>query len=83
MMQFKRFLEINTKDSNDYIIFKNQKILYEPNLKTFLLNSEFLNIDFENAIHIGIAENNKRKIYALDISDLSGDINIGYENIVE
>ena len=83
MMQFKRFLEINTKDSNDYIIFKNQKILYEPNLKTFLLNSEFLNIDFDNAIHIGIAENNKRKIYALDISDLSGDINIGYENIVE
>ena len=38
-MQFKRFLEINNKDSNDYIIFNNHKILYEPNLKTFLLNS--------------------------------------------
>ena len=83
MMQFKRFLQINTKDSNEFIIFKDQKILYEPNLKTFLLNSNFLNIDLDNSIYVGIAENNKSKIYAIDISDLSEDINVGYENIVE
>ena len=83
MMQFKRFLQINTKDSNEFIIFKDQKILYEPNLKTFLLNSNFLNIDLDNSIYVGIAENNKSKIYAVDISDLSEDINVGYENIVE
>jgi hypothetical protein len=56
MMQFKRFLQINTKDSNEFIIFKDQKILYEPNLKTFLLNSSFLNIDLDNSIYVGIAE---------------------------
>ena len=52
-------------------------------LKTFLLNSNFLNIDLDNSIYVGIAENNKSKIYAVDISDLSEDINVGYENIVE
>ena len=83
MMQFKRFIEINTKNSNDLIIFKNHKILYEPNLKTFLLNSDFLNIDFDNSLHVGIGENNNKKIYAIDISELNEDINIGYENLVE
>jgi NAD+ diphosphatase len=83
MMQFKRFLQINTKDSNEFIIFKDQKILYEPNLKTFLLNSSFVNIDLDNSIYVGIAKNNKKKIYAVDISGLSEDINLGYENIVE
>tara|TARA_B100000925_G_scaffold101120_1_gene74176 strand:- start:266 stop:1084 length:819 start_codon:yes stop_codon:yes gene_type:complete len=83
MMQFKRFLEINTENSNDLIVFKNHKILYEPNLKTFLLNSDFLNIDFDNSLHVGIGENNNKKIYAIDISELNGDINVGYENLVE
>ena len=83
MMQFKRFLEINLNDSNEYIIFKDQKILYEPNLKTFLLNSEFLNIDLDSSIYVGIAENNEKKIYAIDISDFNEDINLGYKSLVE
>ena len=82
-MHFKRFLKINTENSNDLIVFKNHKILYEPNLKTFLLNSDFLNIDFDNSLHVGIGENNNKKIYAIDISELNGDINVGYENLVE
>ena len=44
-MHFKRFLDINVKDSNQFIIFKNNKILYEPDLKTFLLESSYLDID--------------------------------------
>ena len=69
-MDFKRFLQINDKESNQFIIFKNNKILYEPDLKTFLLESKYLDIDVDNSLIIGIAES-KNKIYAVDISNLS------------
>ena len=81
-MQFKRFLQINNKEKNQYIIFKNNKILYESDSKTFLLESKYLNIDIDNSIIIGIAES-KNKIYAVDISNSVNDINIGYKSLVE
>ena len=68
-MDFKRFLQINDKESNQFIIFKNNKILYEPDLKTFLLESKYLDIDVDNSLIIGIAES-KNKIYAVDILSL-------------
>ena len=61
-MHFKRFLEINVKENNHFIVFKDNKIIYEPDLKTFLLESNYLDIDTKNALFIGIAESEK-KIY--------------------
>ena len=81
-MHFKRFLDINGKEDNQFIIFKNNKILYEPDLKTFLLESSYLDVDLETSLIIGIAES-KNKIYAVDISNCENDINIGYKSLVE
>ena len=81
-MHFKRFLEINVKENNHFIVFKDNKIIYEPDLKTFLLESNYLDIDTKNALFIGIAESEK-KIYGVDISGQDSDINIGYESLIE
>ena len=81
-MHFKRFLELNVKENNHFIVFKDNKIIYEPDLKTFLLESNYLDIDTKNALFIGIAESEK-KIYGVDISGQDSDINIGYESLIE
>ena len=82
-MNFERFLDINIKDDNSFIVFKDNKILYEPELKTFLLDGKFLDIDFNNSTLIGIAKNNDTNIYGLDITKCSNNINIGYKDINE
>ena len=81
-MHFKRFLDIKASDNNILIIFNNNKILYEPNLQTFLLQENLLNIDIKEHLYIGIG-NNGNDIYAVDISNSNDDINIGYESIIE
>ena len=81
-MHFKRFLEINGKENNHFIVFKDNKIIYEPNLKTFLLESSYLNINIENSLVVGVAEAEK-KIYGVDISGYDNNINIGYESLIE
>ena len=81
-MHFKRFLDIKASNNNILIIFNNNKILYEPNLKTFLLEENLLNIQIKDHLYIGIG-NNGKDIYAVDISNNSNDVNIGYESIVE
>jgi NAD+ diphosphatase len=81
-MHFKRFLDIKASNNNILIIFKNNKILYEPNEKTFLLQQNLLNFEIKDHIYIGIA-NNGKNIYAVDISNTSFDINIGYKSLVE
>ena len=81
-MHFKRFLDIKASNNNVLIIFKNNKILYEPNEKTFLLQENLLNIEIKDHLYIGIA-NNGENIYAVDISNTSIDINIGYKSLVE
>lgn len=81
-MHFKRFLDIKASNNNILIIFNNNKILYEPNLKTFLLQENLLNIEIKDHLYIGIG-NNGSDIYAVDISNSNDDINIGYESIIE
>ena len=81
-MHFKRFLDIKANNNNILIIFNNNKILYEPNLQTFLLQENLLNIDIKEHLYIGIG-NNGNDIYAVDISNSNDDINIGYESIIE
>ena len=81
-MHFKRFLEINVNERNHFIVFKNNKIMFEPDLKTFLLDSSYLNIDIENSLVVGIAES-ENKVYAIDISNCENDINVGYKSLVE
>jgi NAD+ diphosphatase len=81
-MHFKRFLDINGTDTNHYIVFKDNKIIYEPELNTFILDSNYLNIDLENSTYVGIAED-CHKIYAIDIKSSIGEINIGYKSLVE
>jgi len=81
-MHFKRFLDIKASNNNILIIFKNNKIIYEPNQKTFLLQENLLNINIKDHLYVGIA-NNGKDIYAGDISDTSIDINIGYKSLVE
>ena len=49
-MDFKRFLDININEDNKFIIFKNNKILYEPELKTFLLDGAYLDLTFNNSL---------------------------------
>jgi hypothetical protein len=55
-MHFKRFLDIKPEISNLFIIFINNKVLYDLNDKTFLLNSSYLNFSNYNFKKIGIAE---------------------------
>ena len=81
-MHFKRFLDIKASNNNILIIFNNNKILYEPNLKTFLLQENVLNIQIKDHLYVGIG-NDGNDIYAVDISNNTKDINIGYKSLVE
>ena len=81
-MHFKRFLDIKVTDTNYFIVFKDNKIIYEPELNTFLLDSNYLNINLEKSIYVGIAED-QHKIYAIDINNSIDDLNIGYKTLVE
>jgi len=81
-MHFKRFLDIKASNNNILIIFNNNKIIYEPNLKTFLLEEKLLNIQFKDHLYIGIG-NDGNDIYAVDISGTTDDINIGYKSLIE
>ena len=81
-MHFKRFFDIKGTNNNILIIFKNNKILYEPNLKTFLLEENLLDIQIKDYLYVGIA-NNGKDIFAVDISSSSDDLNIGYKSLVE
>ena len=56
-MHFKRFFDIKGTNNNILIIFRNNKILYEPNLKTFLLEENLLDIQIKDYLYVGIANN--------------------------
>jgi len=83
-MHFKRFFNIKPENTNLFIIFNNNKVFYDLNDKTFLLNSSFLyftNYDFKK---IGIAEDNGLNIYAADISGVLFNVSEqGYKSLVE
>ena len=82
-MNFERFLDININDNNHFIVFNDNKILYESESKSFLLDGKFLDIDIENSVLVGIAKNNGINIYGLDITKSMTNINIGYKNLNE
>ena len=83
-MHFKRFLDIKPEISNLFIIFINNKVLYDLNDKTFLLNSSFLNFTNFEFKKIGIAQDNNTNIYAADLSNESFTVsNQGYKSLVE
>ena len=50
-MHFKRFFDIKATNNNILIIFRNNKILYEPNLKTFLLEENLLDIQIKDYLY--------------------------------
>ena len=68
-MHFKRFFNIKHENNNLFIIFNNNKVIFDLNDKTLLLNSSFLNFNNYNLKKIGIAEDGGVNIYAADISD--------------
>ena len=83
-MHFKRFLDIKPEISNLFIIFINNKVLYDLNDKTFLLNSSFLNFTNFKFKKIGIAQDNNINIYAADLSNESYSLsNKSYQSLVE
>ena len=54
-MHFKRFFDIKGTNNNILIIFKNNKILYEPNLRTFLLEENLLDINLKDHLFVGLS----------------------------
>ena len=83
-MHFKRFFNIKLDIPNLFIIFNNNKVIYDLNDKTYLLNSSFLNFINYNFKKIGIAEDNGINIYAVDVTDeLFNLSDQGYPSLVE
>ena len=83
-MHFKRFFKIKPENTNLFIIFNNNKVIFDLNDKTFLLNSSFLNFTNYNFKKIGIAEDGGVNIYAADISDqLFNLAEQGYKSLIE
>ena len=81
-MQFKKFLDIDLNVSNYIILFKNNKIIYDSDLKTFQLDTKFLNIDYKNITFIGIGESDK-KMYSAEIESDIKEVNIAYKSLIE
>ena len=75
-MDFKRFLDININEDNKFIIFKNNKILYEPELKTFLLDGAYLDLNLDELELYWHSCIDNNKIYALDITNYNQEINV-------
>ena len=83
-MHFKRFFNIKPENTNLFIIFNNNKVIFDLNDKTFLLNSSFLNFTNYNFKKIGIAINGGMSIYAADVSDQLFNLSEqGYKSLVE
>ena len=84
-MHFKRFFEFKPDNNNNlFIIFNNNKVLFDLDQKTFVLNASFLsfqNYDFEK---VGIAEDDGMNIYSIDISNITFNFkDQGYSSLVE
>ena len=84
-MHFKRFFEFKPDNNNNlFIIFNNNKVLFDLDLKTFVFNASFLsfqNYDFEK---VGIAEDDGMNIYSIDISNITFNFkDQGYSSLVE
>lgn len=82
-MHFKRFFEFKPNNNNIFIIYKDGKVIYDLDQKTFMLEESFLNYEVE-CIKIGIAINGKSNIYAVDLNNSNFQLNEqGYTSLVE
>ena len=46
-MHFKRFFEFKPNNNNIFIIYKDGKVIYDLDQKTFMLEEPFLNYEVE------------------------------------
>ena len=68
-MHFNRFFEFKPENTNNlFIIFKDRKVLYDLDQKTFLLNSSYLKFEDYSFEIIGIGKEDDMNIYSVDIS---------------
>lgn len=84
-MHFKRFLDFKTNNSdNSLVIFNNNKIVFDKDSKSLVLQSMFLNIDYSEAIVVGIGENIDSQFLAVDVTNCNFDLNAhGYASLIE
>ena len=69
-MHFNRFFEFKPENNNNlFIIFKDRKVLYDLDQKTFLFNSSYLKFENYSFELIGIGKKDGMNIYSVDISD--------------
>ena len=82
-MHFKRFFEFKPNNNNIFIIYKDGKVIYDLDQKTFMLEESFLNYEVD-CTKIGIAINGKSNIYAVDVTYSNFQLNEqGYTSLVE
>ncbi|MDA7701461.1 NAD(+) diphosphatase [Gammaproteobacteria bacterium] len=68
-MHFNRFFDFKPENTNNlFIIFKDRKVLYDLDQKTFLLNSSYLKFEDYSFEIIGIGKEDDMNIYSVDIS---------------
>jgi|TARA_B110000259_G_scaffold73066_1_gene86039 NAD+ diphosphatase len=68
-MHFNRFFNFKPENNNNlFIIFKDNKVLYDLDQKTFLLNSSYLKFEDYSFELIGIGTDDGMNIYSVDIS---------------
>ena len=68
-MHFNRFFEFKPENNNNlFIIFKDRKVLYDLDQKTFLFNSSYLKFENYSFELIGIGKKDGMNIYSVDIS---------------
>ena len=68
-MHFNRFFEFKPENTNTlFIIYKDRKVLYDLDQKTFLLNSSYLKFEDYSFEIIGIGKEDDMNIYSVDIS---------------
>jgi len=69
-MHFNRFFEFKPENNNNlFIIFKDRKVLYDLDQKTFLFNSSYLKFENYSFELIGIGKKDDMNVYSVDISD--------------
>lgn len=82
-MHFKRFFEFKPNKNNIFIIYRDGKVIYDLDEKTFMLQESFLSYEV-NSIKIGIAITDNSNIYAVDVTNSNFQLNEqGYQSLVE
>ena len=67
-MHFKRFFKFKPNNNSLFIIFNDKKVLFDLEEKTFIFGEAYLNFENYDLEIIGIAEDEGKNIYAVDIT---------------